>query len=91
MSFVWDHKKNLDNIRKHGVSFELAQKAFADEGRRFACDEKHSVMENRYYCYGKVNNQILTVRFTIRNRLFRIIGAGYWRKGEKIYYENRHE
>jgi uncharacterized DUF497 family protein len=91
MSFVWDHKKNIENIGKHGVSFELAQKAFADKNRKFEFDEKHSMMENRYYCYGKVNNEILTVRFTIRDGKFRIIGAGYWRKGEKIYYENRQE
>ena len=28
---------------------------------------------------------ILTVRFTYRNQRIRIIGAGYWRRGKKIY------
>jgi len=27
----------------------------------------------------------LTVRFTYRGSVIRIIGAGYWRKGRKIY------
>jgi hypothetical protein len=27
----------------------------------------------------------LTVRFTYRSGVIRIIGAGYWRKGKKIY------
>ena len=30
---------------------------------------------------------ILTVRFTYRGETIRIIGAGYWRKGKKIYEE----
>ena len=28
---------------------------------------------------------MLTVRFTYRNRVIRIIGAGYWRKGKRIH------
>jgi hypothetical protein len=27
----------------------------------------------------------MTVRFTYRKDLIRILGAGYWRKGKKIY------
>jgi hypothetical protein len=27
----------------------------------------------------------MTVRFTYKKRIIRIIGAGYWRKGKKIY------
>ena len=27
----------------------------------------------------------MTVRFTYRNEIVRIIGAGYWRAGRKIY------
>lgn len=30
---------------------------------------------------------IMTVRFTYRNNKIRIIGAGYWRKGKKLYEE----
>jgi hypothetical protein len=37
---------------------------------------------------GKVNNRIITVRFTYREGKIRIIGAGYWRKGKK-YYEKK--
>jgi hypothetical protein len=32
-----------------------------------------------------VDDAILTVRFTERNRRVRIIGAGWWRKGKRIY------
>jgi len=45
----------------------------------------HSSSERRYYCFGLVENGIMTVRFTYRNDVIRIFGAGYWRKGKKIY------
>ena len=35
----------------------------------------------------KVGEGILTVRFTYREHLIRIFGAGYWRKGRRIYNE----
>ncbi len=41
--------------------------------------------EERYYCFGKIHNYVVTVRFTYRNNKIRIIGEGYWRKGKTIY------
>jgi uncharacterized protein len=32
----------------------------------------------------------LTVRFTYREGVVRIIGAGYWRKGRRIYERENH-
>lgn len=89
MTFIWDMNKSIKNVRKHGVSFETAQIAFFDEKRKIFKDQKHSEHEERYFCYGLVDGEILTVRFTIRKDSIRIIGAGYWRKGRKIYYENQ--
>jgi len=83
--FDWDEGKDKQNQEKHGISFELAQYAFADTHRVIAEDLNHSQDEKRYYCFGKVGNGIITVRFTFRCNLIRIIGAGYWRKGRKIY------
>jgi len=91
MTFIWDLNKSIGNILKHGVSFEIAQQAFFDENRKIVIDEKHSKHEKRYFCFGKVQGEILTVRFTIRGADIRIIGAGYWRNGRKIYYENQKE
>ncbi len=71
--------------KKHGVAFSLAQFAFADPNRVIAEDLVHSKTEQRYYCFGEVNGGILTVRFTHRDGVIRIIGAGYWRKGKAIY------
>ena len=83
--FEWDPEKDLLNRAKHGVSFAEAQSAFADPDRIIAEDLSHSRGEKRYYCFGKAGEGILTVRFTYRRGIIRIIGAGYWRKGKQIY------
>jgi hypothetical protein len=83
--FDWDPEKNLENHAKHGVSFAEAQYAFADPLRVIAEDLSHSTREKRYYCFGSVAGGVLTVRFTYRAGIIRIFGAGYWRKGKRIY------
>jgi uncharacterized DUF497 family protein len=84
-SFDWDMAKDLANQVKHGLSFAEAQFAFADPNRIIAKDLTHSDDEERFYCFGKVGEGIATVRFTYRNKIIRIFGAGYWRKGKRIY------
>jgi hypothetical protein len=88
-SFEWDSKKDKLNLQKHGVSFSLAQYAFKDPNRVIAEDIGHSHTEKRYYCFGKVGEKIMTVRFTYRQKKIRIIGAGYWRKGKDIYEQRK--
>jgi uncharacterized DUF497 family protein len=83
--FEWDSEKDEENQSKHNVSFSLAQHAFLDPKRIIVEDINHSSEENRFYCLGRVNEEIITVRFTYRGNIIRIFGAGYWRKGRKIY------
>jgi hypothetical protein len=83
--FEWDPGKDRENQKKHGVSFGEAQFAFADPNRVIAEDLSHSDIEPRYFCFGKVGDGVLTVRFTYRARVIRIFGAGYWRRGRVIY------
>ena len=72
--FEWNADKDVANQAKHGVSFADAQFAFADPYRVIAEDLAHSRGEPRYYCFGEVGGGII-----------RIFGAGYWRKGKRIY------
>jgi uncharacterized DUF497 family protein len=83
--FEWDSTKDHLNQLKHGVSFIEAQQAFLDPRRVIAEDLSHGNSESRYFCFGSFVGEILTVRFTYRNRKIRIFGAGFWRKGKKIY------
>lgn len=83
--FEWDEAKDHTNRVKHGVGFEEAQAAFFDPNRVIAEDLSHSSSEQRYFCFGEVEGGVMTVRFTWRAGRIRIFGAGYWRKGKKIY------
>jgi uncharacterized protein len=84
--FEWDAREDAENRTKHGVPFALAQHAFADPRRVIAEDSRHSnTKEQRYFCFGRLAGSVLTVRFTYRAGILRIIGAGYWRKGNFIY------
>jgi uncharacterized protein len=89
-SFEWDDAKDRINRVKHGVAFVVAQMAFFDPRRVIAEDLAHSGDEPRYFCFGKVGDGIMTVRFTYRAGRIRIFGAGYWRKGKKIYEQQDH-
>ncbi len=83
--FEWDEAKEASNLAKHGVSFLEAVAAFADPQRVILPDLSHSQTEPRWHCLGRVGDAILTVRFTRRTRRVRLIGAGYWRKGKRLY------
>lgn len=83
--FEWDSRKDQENQEKHGVPFAKAQFAFADAKRVIAEDLSHSSSEKRYYCFGWVDDGVLTVRFTYREDAIRIFGAGYWRRGKRLY------
>ena len=85
LGFEWDDTKDRENQSKHGVAFSAAQLAFSDPNRVIAEDLEHSEGEKRFFCFGRVGEGILTVRFTCRENRIRIFGAGYWRRGKAIY------
>ena len=33
LSFVWDENKNLINLKKHGITFDIAARVFDDDLR----------------------------------------------------------
>lgn len=88
--FVWDVAKEAANIRKHGVDFATAARAFGDPARKIFTDARHTRREERLFCLGRVAGRVLTVRFTHRAGRIRIYGAGYWRRGRR-YYEQTND
>ena len=60
--FVWDEAKNLTNIKKHGVSFDDAVRAYHDPDRLDIFDEAHSTQEETRWIYlGFANGTVLFV------------------------------
>lgn len=87
--FEWDAEKDQLNYEKHAIRFEEAIQVFYDKQRIIYSDISHSTTtEQRWYCVGKIGENICTVRFVVRDDVLRIIGAGYWRKERKLYEKN---
>ncbi len=52
ISFTWDERKEIENRKKHGISFEEASTAFSDENARVKHDPDHSQEEDRFILLG---------------------------------------
>jgi uncharacterized DUF497 family protein len=84
--FEWDEEKNAKNIRKHGVSFKMAEKVFYDPRRFEMFDIEHSIFEDRLRTVGFSGLKLLTVVFTERDNFIRIISARKADKNEEEEY-----
>ena len=76
--FEWDEKKNKENKRKHGVSFEEAQTVFLDENAIRFSDPDHSEDEDRFLMLGiSFQLRVLVVCHCFRadDDIIRIISA----------------
>ena len=77
--FEWDAAKAAANLRKHGVSFELAMHVFADP-LAFSCQDRIEGGEPRWQTLGQVDGLLLllvahTVRDDDDGEVIRIISA----------------
>ncbi|GHS95468.1 hypothetical protein FACS1894139_16930 [Planctomycetales bacterium] len=85
--FAWSEWKNRVNRRKHGISFEEAVEIFADPHLLEVPDEAHSINEERYICYGCVDDLLLAVVIADTGEQTRIISARRAEPHEeKVYY-----
>ena len=88
MSFEWDKKKAVSNLRKHGVSFEEASTALRDSFSATAHDPDHSEDEDRFVTLGVSSiGRLLAVAHTERGNNIRIISARLAIKSERQIYE----
>jgi uncharacterized DUF497 family protein len=87
--FEWDERKNRENKRKHGVSFEEAQTVFVDENAIRYFDPDHSEDEDRFLILGmSFTLRVLVVCHCYRadDFVIRIISARRADKGEQAAY-----
>ena len=75
MPLQYDERKNLINIRKHGISLEDGLAAINDPDGIVMFDDKNSETEERFIAIGRSGNQVLFVSFTMRNEVERIISV----------------
>ena len=89
LRFEWDEKKEELNIKKHGINFEVASHVFLDPERIEYYDAAHSnAEEDRFITIGYVG-EVLTVVYTERTEILRIISARMATKKEReAYYGN---
>ena len=86
--FEWDENKNRINKHKHKIDFRTAIRVFEDENRKEYYDFEHSIEEDRYKVYGKIDD-VLVVIYTERGIKTRIISARKAKPAErKKYYGN---
>jgi uncharacterized DUF497 family protein len=89
MNIIWDKNKNLENIKKHKVSFEEAGTVFYDPNGRLIADPDHSDDENRFIILGLSKMlHLLVVCHCYRenDETIRIITARKATKKEAKYY-----
>ncbi len=93
IKFEWDKKKDVSNIKKHGISFEEAHTVFYDEYARQFYDPEYSEAEDRFILLGAdFKSKALVVCHCYREEetVIRIISARKADKEEtKFYWSER--
>jgi uncharacterized DUF497 family protein len=88
VGFEWDDG-NVYKNEKHGLSYKLIEEVFFNEPLLVVEDFQHSDDECRCVAFGKDDkNTKITIVFTVRDRLVRVISAREMTKKEKKFYEN---
>ena len=92
LRFEWDPRKSRANKAKHGVSFDEASTAFADENGILVPDPEHSDAEDRFVLLGLSSRlRLLVVVHCYReaDSVIRIVSARKADKRERGEYLSR--
>ena len=88
--FEWHDKKASSKLKKHAVSFEIARSVFRDAFAIERLDDTTDDDEERTIIIGMAEGRLLTVVYTERGEVLRIISA---RKADRRkcddYYQNQ--
>ena len=89
LDFQWDPRKDVENQRKHGVSFQEAESAFKDENAIQYFDPDHSDKEDRFLLLGlctKLRLLVVCHCFLESELIVRIISARKANAREERHY-----
>ena len=86
--FQWDDGNIDKNLLKHQVQNWECEQIFFNEPLIILDDPKHSLSEKRWAAFGQTDaGRLLTIIFTKREKLLRVISARDMNRKEKKFYE----
>jgi uncharacterized protein len=88
--FEWDENKRLSNVEKHGIDFVDCLDVFLDHDA-FIYLSMRPDAEKRYVITGHVGKRSMSIVFTRRGSLIRLISARSSRRNERRQYETRRQ
>jgi uncharacterized protein len=90
--FEWDDDKALANLAKHKVAFEIGCKVFDDDLSVEMDDVQFHEGEDRWLRVGMVVGRLVTVSYTLRGDIIRIISVrGATPREKRQYHEAEDE
>lgn len=93
VEFQWDEKKNRENLREHGLSFEDADLVFLSPGKITAETTRPGMSERRWTAVADVIGRVLVLVYTPRGKAIRVISFRPANRRERRKYhgtlENR--
>lgn len=88
MEFEWDPAKSEDTFRDRGFDFAYARRVFSGS-RIETADARTDYGESRIRAIGQVGPDILTVIYTVRGTILRIISARRANRKERAQWLSR--
>lgn len=90
MDFEWDENKRESNISKHGLDFVDVWQVF--EGEHITGKVKQGLHgEERFLATGLIHGIFVTVIYTVRNSVTRIISLRKARQNEQRQHQALHD
>lgn len=89
-SYEWDDEKSEQTYNKNGIDFGTAARVFESEDGYVERADTRDYGEPRYIITGRVDDFVVTVVWTPRNRTRRIISAWPATRWEKRRYQSGH-
>jgi uncharacterized DUF497 family protein len=86
VKFEWDENKNLINIERRNIDFFDACKIF-DYPILKRIDDRKNYGETRYIALGQLDDVVLSLVYTMRNEVTRIISVRRASRRERQIYE----
>ena len=85
MKFEWDENKRLVNFKKHKIDFIDARLLFRKPHKLISL--KYT-LESRWMIVGELHNKIISIVYTKRDEVIRIVSARRASKYERRKYKN---